>query len=446
MVDTELTGRDAGLSGPGIAQVLRFLRAMTKHADVAFDDLFDRYGDVVWVSLPSWIAKIALPAGSGIVLLRDPALIKPFYTVPSETVDRAERGHEMVFGDRSLLCLDGAEHLRLRKLMLPRLRGGALTQWREFIVARAEQEVHGWADESTIDVSPRMHDLSLELILKIVLSVSDSAMSQWTAAIDELVKTATSDQAVMRYALRRVGAVRLWRRFQRASRRCNQLVFDEIARRRGQPELEYNDSLDALLRADGEPLSDKELRDQVISLIAAGHETSAVLASWAIERLVRHPDALAAATAEARGDNEQMPYLDAVLQETLRVRPPIALVSMRSREPITLGEHHFPADTLIVPVIPGVHGSQDLYDEPDSFKPERFLEQPPTTFGHIPWGGGPHRCIGDRVAMFQTTLVLATVLRCVDLAAVDPRDEPIHLGGGGYAPGNGVIVRASRPV
>jgi cytochrome P450 len=447
-MDTQTAMHDAARGGPGIAQVLRLAWGLPRRSAAAFDDLFDRYGDVVWISLPPLISRILLGgSGSRVALLRDPALIKPLLAAPVEVASAAEprqRNLETLWGDRSLFLLEGPPHSQLRKLMLPRLRGEALTQWRQLIVATVEREVRGWVDEPTVAVHPRMLDLSLELILKVVLSVPDSAMPEWKLAWEDLLKTAKSGQIAIRAALRPVGAMRLWPRFQRELHRCNRLVFDEIARRRRHPEVEHNDVVDLLMRAEGEPLSDKEIRDQVVGIMLGGYDPPATAASWAIERLVRTPHALAAATAEARGSDEQTTYLNAVVQESLRLRPPFMFLARLTRQPLTLGEHHFPAGTLILPVIQSVHRYPDLYDDPESFRPERFLQQRPSTYGHVPFGGGEHRCLGDRLATFEVIHILATVLRSVDLAAVDPRDEPVHLESGVQIPGNGATVRASR--
>jgi cytochrome P450 family 135 len=446
-MDTQNAMPDVARAGPGMAQMLRLAWGLPRRPAATFDNLFDRYGDVVWVSLPPLVSRI-LSDGSRVVLLRDSALIKLLLTAPAEvasaTEPRQRNLETLLWGDRSLFLLEGPPHSRLRKLMLPRLRGEALTQWREFIVASTEREVHGWVDEPTVAVLPRMLDLSLELILKVALSVPDSAMPRWKPPWRDLLKIAPSAQMQIRVALRSVGAMRLWPRFQRDLHMCNQLVFDEIARRRRHPELEHNDLVDLLMRADGEPLPDNEIRDQVLGIMAGGYDPPATLASWAIERLVRTPHALAAATAEARGSDQQTTYLNAVVQETLRLRPPFMLLARRIREPLTLGEHQFPAGTLVLPVIQSVHRHPDLYDDPESFRPERFLQQRPTTKQHIPFGGGEHRCLGDRLAIFQVIHVLATVLRLVDLAAVDPRDEPVHVESGVQIPGNGATVRASR--
>jgi cytochrome P450 family 135 len=443
MVSNQHTAREAVPDGPGLAQMLRLAWTLPRDGDAAFDDLFDRYGDVIWVSPPPLISRLV---GSKVAFLRDPALIKPLFSAPADDVSATEP-HRVVdpfWGDRSVFLLDGPDHLRLRKLTLPRLRGDALTQWREFIVARTEQEVRGWADQPTVAVHPRILELSLELILKVGMSVPDSAMPQWKSAWQDLLTTAASGQAAVRASLRSFGTLRLWPRFQRELHRCNELVFDEITRRRRHPELEHDDVVDSLMRANGNALSDSEIRDQVFAIMIGGYGPPATLASWAIERLVRTPHALAAATAEARGGDDQMAYLNAVVQESLRLRPPFIVVTRLIRRPVSLGGRYFPGGTMIVAVIQSVNRHPNLYDDPESFRPERFLQQRPTTYGLIPFGGGEHRCIGDRLAIFEVTHILATVLRSVDLAAVDPRDEPICLESGVHIPGKGATVRATR--
>lgn len=446
---TQTAMHDAARGGPGIAQVLKLVSGLPRRSTAAYDDFFGRYGDVVFLSLPPLMSRILLGgSGSRVALLRDPALIKPLLLAPIEVASAAEprqRNLETLWGERSLFVLEGPPHTRLRKLMMPRLRGEALTHWRQTIEATVEREVRGWVDEPTVAVHPRMLDLSLELILKVVMSVPDSAMPEWKEAWQDLLNTAKSAQIAIRAALSSVGAMRMWPRFHREVQRCDRLMFDEIARRRRHPEVEHHDVVDLLLRADGEPLSDKEIRDQVVGIMLGGYDPPATAASWAIERLVHNPHALAAATAEARGNDGQTTYLNAVVQETLRLRPPFMFLARLARQPLTLGEHHFPAGTLIMPVIQSVHRHPDLYDDPETFRPERFLEQRPATYGHIPFGGGEHRCLGDRLAVFEDIHILATVLRSVDLAAVDPDDEPVHLESGVQIPGKGATVRASRP-
>lgn len=443
-METQQTARDVMPERLGLAQMLRLAWELQRRGDTAFDDLFDRYGDVIWVSPPPPISRLV---GSKVAFLRDPGLIKPLFTAPADGVNATEphRVTDPFWGDRSVFLVDGPDHRRLRKLMLPRLRGDALARWQAFIVARTQQEVRAWADQPTVAVHPRMLDLSLDLILKVVLSVPDPAMPQWKSAWQDLLSTVASGQVAVRATLRSVGGLRLWPRFQRELRRCDELVYDEIARRRRRPELEHHDVVDSLLRADGEALSDNEVRDQVVGIMIGGYDPPATLVSWAIERLVRTPHALAAATAEARHGKDELTYLNAVVQETLRLRPPFMFVTRFVPRPLSMAGHCFPGGTTIVAVIQSVHRHPDLYDEPKSFRPERFLQQRPGTYELIPFGGGEHRCIGDRLAIFEATHILATVLRSVDLAAADPNDEPIRLEVG-TIPGKGATVRATRAV
>jgi cytochrome P450 family 135 len=428
--------------GPRLWQWPALWWALSRRGDVAIDELFDRYGDVVWLPLPKF--PHFMPGGARLVLLRDPALIKPLFTAPDELVDSAgaNKALELLYGTESLFVINGPRHRRLRKVLLPGLRGDALHAWTQVIVRGAECEARSWIEAFEVELHPRMADLSLELILQMTLSVSDSAMPQWMPPMRELLETATSPNATFRYGLRQFGGLKFWPRFRGVRKHCDKLVYDEIARRRRDPERQYNDLLDLLMHAEGEPLTDLELRDQLFTILIGGHETSATAATWVIERLVRNPEVLAKATAEARGGDEHA-YLDAVVQETLRLRPPLAFVGRITRQPFVLGAHHFPANTLIAPVIRSVHRAETLYDAPETFRPERFLQNRPTTYGHIPFGGGAHRCLGDRMGAFQTRVVVQTILRCADLIPVGDQEESIRRKALVYVPSRGGLIRAT---
>lgn len=428
--------------GPRLRDAPWWVWKSLRRRDFAVAELFDRYGDVVLLTMPRLVE--VLPGVTRVALVRDPALIRPLFTASDEVVDStsANRVIEMLYGPKSLLLMDGSEHRRLRKLLLPRLRGEALQQWSEFIVASTAKETATWVAMDSVRMHPRMLDVSLELILKIALSVSDADMPRWAPPMRELLETAASEEMTLRYMLRRLGALRTWKRFHRVLSHCNGLVFDEIARRRGQVGRYHSDLLDLLMHAEGEPLTDNELRDQIFTILIAGHETSATTASWAIERLMRNPQAMAAAVDEARGGDEQT-YLEAVVHETLRLRPPVAVVGRVTRAPLTLGQYRFPPNVLIAPIIRAIHRAPQVHDDPDHFNPDRFLHTPPDTYTVIPFGGGPHRCLGDRLAIFQTKLVLQTILRTVDLAAVDLGDEKVKRKAIAYVPGNGALVRAT---
>jgi cytochrome P450 len=243
--------------------------------------------------------------------------------------------------------------------------------------------------------------------------------------------------------LRHTGVFTHWTRFRRVLSRCNDLVYAEIARRRQKPESRTNDVMDLLLHAEGEPLTDQEIRDQVITLLIAGHETTATAVSWAIERLIRHPNALAAATQEALGGSGTN-YAEAVLHETMRLRPTIAFFGRVTRTTFRLGPYDIPPNTLLIPDIRGIHRNSTLYEEPNQFRPERFLGKRPGTYDLIPFGAGAHRCLGDRLALFQGTIFLQTFLRELVLRPVDARGERIKRKAIVYTPGQGATVLAQR--
>jgi cytochrome P450 len=283
----------------------------------------------------------------------------------------------------------------------------------------------------------------LEIILRIVIGVEGEQLRVWSPPMTELLEMAVSDEYSFRYMLRHAGAFAAWTRFRRVLAHCNELVYGEIRHRRRNPSVRKNDVLDLLLHADGDPLTDQEVRDQVITLLIAGHETTATAVSWAIERLVRHPQALSAATKEAlegSGSN----YALSVMHETLRVRPTIAFFGRVTRTTFQLGPYEIPSKTLVVPDVRGIHEASTLYEDPTSFRPERFLEKKPGTYDLIPFGAGSHRCLGDRLALFQSTIFLQTFLRELDLRPVDPRDERVRRKAIVYTPSRGATVYA-RP-
>ena len=199
------------------------------------------------------------------------------------------------------------------------------------------------------------------------------------------------------------------------------------AERREAPDLaEREDILSLLVEArheDGSAMSDQELRDELMTLLVAGHETTATALAWALERLVRHPDKLDCLRAEvAAGEDE---YLEAVVKETLRLRPILPLVARRLTEPMEIGGHLLPAGVTVTPCIYLIHRRPDVYPEPRRFRPERFLEQPAGTYTWIPFGGGVRRCLGASFAMFEMKAVLSQLVASRSLAPAQPASERV---------------------
>jgi cytochrome P450 len=216
--------------------------------------------------------------------------------------------------------------------------------------------------------------------------------------------------------------------FRKLMERVDTLVYWEIAdRRRAHDLAERADILSLLLQArhaaDGAPMSDQELRDELLTLLVAGHETTANALAWAAERLARHPEKLARLNADREAGKTE--YLDAVVTETLRLRPVISVVARRLREPVQIGEWYLPAGVTVIPAIFLVHRRPDIYPDPERFEPERFLRQAPGTYTWIPFGGGVRRCLGSAFAQFEMNVVLDELLAHWRLVPARPESEPV---------------------
>jgi cytochrome P450 len=258
----------------------------------------------------------------------------------------------------------------------------------------------------------RTRAITLEVILRAVFGVEAERMELLRDAITDLLEPVHMPVLVL-FALRRPSLERPKGAIGRALDRLDAIIYQEIARRRAQPDLaERTDILSLLLLAhdeDGEAMTDGELRDELVTLLLAGHETTATAVAWAIERLVRHPDKLARLVAEIdAGESDE--YMQAVINETLRVRPVVPLVVRLLREPMQLGSCALPAGARVAPSIYLTNRNPRVYESPHEFKPERFLGRAPETFSWIPFGGGIRRCIGASFATLEMKLILRTAL------------------------------------
>jgi cytochrome P450 family 135 len=256
------------------------------------------------------------------------------------------------------------------------------------------------------------------VLLRVVFGMDRGPrLVQLRERIKRLLDVATKPWALVPQLRRNLGPLSPWARFLAVRDAVDEALFAEIARRRDDPGLaERTDIFSLLLQArdeQGEPLTDRELRDELITLLVAGHETTATGLAWAFERLVRLPGSL----ERLAGGDEAAAYADAVVQETLRLRPPIPLVARRVvGEPFDLGGHSIPVGVMVAPCIYLVHRRADVYDDPYAFRPERFLENAPETYSWLPFGGGMRRCIGASFAVLEMSTVLRTVARKMRLA------------------------------
>ena len=376
-----------------------------------------RYGDVF---------SSRFPIFGRVVYLADPGLVKEVFTGDPTTFHAGEANSLALgdaLGDHSLLTLDEERHLSQRKLLLPPFHGETVRRYVEVMAEATEREVARWPVGKEIQLRPRMQAITLDVILRAVFGVRDDArMNLFRERIPPLGET-TSVLNWLPFMERDLGGITPAARFRRALAAVDELIYAEIADRRTERgDEDRGDVLSLLLRArhdDGSAMTDTELRDELMTLLTAGHETTATGLAWAFERLLRTPPVLERLTASLEDDA----YLDAVVKETLRVRPVVVDVARKLTRDTEVAGWHLAAGTLVLPAIAVLHKRPDLYDEPDEFRPERWIEGSPESYAWIPFGGGVRRCIGASFAQVEMKTVLREVLRRVRLRAPTQRPE-----------------------
>lgn len=387
-----------------------------------FEECRERYGKTF---------TLRLAVGSPIVCVTDPADVKALFGAPPDVLHPGEGGRilEPILGSRSVLVLDEDEHLEQRRLMLPAFHGermAALSGVLEEVTARS---IAAWPRDEPISLHPRLQHLTLEVILRAVFGITAGPrLERFLTVLTAYLELSSRPINMLPTFQRDLGARSPWGRFVRTRAEALRLVHEEIRRRRDGHEEEGDDVLAMLLVAehgDGSPMSDDEIADELMTLLVAGHETTASQLAWTFERLTRLPDVLARVTAAADAGDDA--YLTATLQEALRQRPVLPFAQPRSvRKPFRLGAWDYAPNTCAITAnVHLIHHDPELYPEPHEFRPERFLEQPPGTFTWVPFGGGRRRCLGMSFAMLEMRIVLAEVLRRTAPAPVGPADgEP----------------------
>ncbi|HEU5269305.1 MAG TPA: cytochrome P450 [Jatrophihabitans sp.] len=399
--------------------------------------LRNRYGD-------TFSMRVA-PHNRHFVVISRPEELRSVFSGPA-TVFHAGEGNAIlgpVMGQHSVLLLDEAEHLRVRRLLMPAFHGASLRGYRELIGELTREELSGWPAGVPFRVHDRTAALTLEVILQVVFGVTDSArLAELRPVVEQVINI--SPLVMLGWFYPRLRTWWPWRRFFQIQRDLDRLLYSEIAERRAAPDLETRpDVLSQLLRisaADSETgLTDAELRDNLTTLLLAGHETTATALAWACHELARNPDVQRAAQLAAdEGDEE---YLEAVAKEAMRLHPVVYEVARRVTEPIELGGYRVPAGATVVPAIGLVQSDPLLHRTPARFDPNRFLGEPPAANSWIPFGGGVRRCLGAGFSLMEATLVLGELLRRFELTPVRPAAEPARPRNITLAPGRGATVR-----
>jgi cytochrome P450 len=383
------------------------------------------------------------------VMVFEPELVKDVFRGSGEQLHAGEANALLgpILGERSVLLLDGAEHLRQRRLMLPPFHGARMLVHEQAMRDAADVEIDSWPVGEPFALLGSMQSLTLRVILRAVFGFQPGHEE---AELRRRLRAMVEPLARPRGLLMVAAAVRGRRNrrtvieFDARKRAVDEILYAEIARRRDQPDLaERDDVFSALLLAEdehGERLSDREIRDELVTLLLAGHETTATGLAWTFDLLLHTPRVL------ARASLGQPEYLDAVVKESLRIRPVIPGVGRVVRgDPFSLGGYEIPPGIEINPSIRTIHRRADIYPDPEAFRPERFLESgAPDTYTWVPFGGGTRRCLGASFALTEMRVVVARVLERAALRAADPHRAKTQFRAITLAPKGGARVIQER--
>ncbi|GAA1640124.1 cytochrome P450 [Kribbella alba] len=416
---------------PTLVQTVLF----ASHRKTYFPKLRRRYGEVFTIRL--------VPSSRVVVVLSRPDHIREVFGTPP-TVAHAGEGNTVlapIMGDHSLLLLDDDDHVRMRRQLMPAFNGHALRSYTGMIADLARAEVESWPVGEPFRLHERMRTLTLEVILQVVFGVTDQDR---LAQLRPLVEKVVSVRPVIMLGGFYPRLLRLppWRTYLETQRQVDEILYDEIGARRNQQNLaERNDVLSRLLAAG--TWSDVELRDQLVTLLLAGHETTATALAWAFHELARRPDQLRAGQVAAdEGDDD---YLEAITKEAMRLHPVIYQVGRRLTETVEVAGYRLPRGTTLMAAIGLVHSDEEHFPGAGDFRPQRFLsDNPPAPATWIPFGGGARRCIGAGFSLLEATEILRAALTRYDVHAVRPRPETAQPRNVTLVPSRGCEVLMTR--
>jgi cytochrome P450 len=364
---------------------------------------------------------IRLPGQPPFVMISEPDQLRELFTAPAEVLHPGEGARilEPIVGRCSVILLDEAPHLEQRKLLLPAFHGDRMQRLSGLMEELAEREVASWPSGQPVELHPRFQALTLEIILRAVFGLdAGERLDALRTRLAEILEFGTSLASVNPRLQRSFGGFGPYARFARARDHVDKLVHGQIDDRRRSGE-RHDDVLSMLLDArhqDGSEMSREEIRDELMTALVAGHETTASELAWAFEALARERRVLRRLHEEI-DDGEDDAYLTATIQETLRRRPVLPQAEPRLvKEPVEIGGWRYEPGVVLAASAWLVHHDPDIYPDPFAFRPERFLEEPPGTYTWIPFGGGRRRCLGASFAMLEMKLALRAALRRYTIA------------------------------
>jgi cytochrome P450 len=398
--------------------------------------LAKRYGSAFTLNVPVF---------GRAVVISDPATVKDLFTTSTDLVGRASNLGVML-GPGSTFSLDGTEHRERRKLLVPPFHGKRMQGYEHIVEEEVMREIAAWPEGREFETLQPMMRITLNAILRTVFGAEGTALDELRELLPRAVALGSRLAVLPVFTRRDVGRFSPWGRFLRYRRRYDAIIDGLIAEARFDPAFdERADVLSMLLQArydTGEPISDRDVADELLTLLTAGHETTATTLAWAIERLRRHPRLLARLTA---AEDE---LLQATIWEVQRTRPVIDGTLRLTRKRIRLGEWVIPENHIVIVSIGLAHSSEQNFKDAKTFNPDRFLGATPDTHTWIPFGGGVRRCIGAAFANMEMTVTLRTLLREFEFGTTYARGEPVHSRGVATAPGHGgraVVYRRAAP-
>lgn len=422
---TEPVRLPPGPRTPRMIQGVRFVAS--RRASVGA--LVRRYGPEVTLNLPIF---------GRTVLISEPDLVKELFTAGGDLVGRATNLGE-VLGPGSTFSLDGEEHRARRKLLVPPFHGRRMHGYEAIVEEEVMREVAGWPEGTEFETLPSMMRITLNAILRAVFGAEGEAFDELRDLLPRAVVVGSRLAVLPRFFRRDFGPRSPGGTMRRYRRRYDEIIDTLIAEALADPNLDdRTDVLSLMLRArydDGSPISHRHVADELLTLLTAGHETTATTLAWLVERIRRHPELLARLTEEADGGGSDL--RQATIWEVQRVRPVIDGTSRRTLTRIRLGDWVIPEDHVVMVSIAMAHASGDRFPDPGVFNPDRFLGNPPDNYTWIPFGGGIRRCIGAAFANMEMNVTLRTLLREFTFEPTAADGEPYHSRGIANAPGAG---------
>jgi cytochrome P450 len=421
--------------GPRIPKLVQGLQFFTSRR-ASVGGLTRRYGSAVTLNLPIFGKS---------VLISEPSLVKELFTTGSDLVGRATNLGE-VLGPGSTFSLDGDEHRERRKLLVPPFHGKRMQGYEAIVEEEVMREIAGWPEGVEFPTLPSMMHITLNAILRAVFGAEGAAFDELRELLPKQVVVGSRLAVLPKFFRRNFGSRSPGGAMVRYRRRYDEIVDSLIADARNDPGFEERaDVLSLMLRAryeDGSAISDRHIADELLTLLSAGHETTATTLAWLVERVRRHPALLARLSQEADAGGSELQQ--ATIWEVQRLRPVIDGTSRLTLQRMKLGEWVIPEKHVIIVSIAAAHSNRDRFDNPSVFDPGRFIGSPPDNYTWIPFGGGIRRCIGAAFANMEMRVTLQTLLREFTFEPTRTPGEAYHSRGIANAPADGGVAVVHR--